>query len=34
MKNIKSWDISFWFAILSPVIGVLVGFLAVILIYR
>jgi hypothetical protein len=34
MKNVKTWDIAFWFAVLSPVIGVLVGFLAVSLIYR
>jgi hypothetical protein len=29
-----SWDVSFWFAVLSPVLGILVGFLALLLIYR
>jgi hypothetical protein len=24
----SGWDVSFWFAVLSPVIGVLVGLLA------
>lgn len=30
----SGWDAGFWFAVLSPVIGVLVGFLALALIYR
>jgi hypothetical protein len=30
----SSWDIAFWFAVLSPVIGVLVGLLAPFLIYH
>jgi hypothetical protein len=28
------WDASFWFAVLSPVFGLLAGFLAVFLIYH
>jgi hypothetical protein len=28
------WDVSFWFAVLSPVLGVLTGFLALFLFYR
>ena len=28
------WDFSFWFAILSPVLGILAGFLALFLFYR
>ena len=28
------WDFSFWFAILSPVLGILTGFLALFLFYR
>jgi len=28
------WDIAFWFAVLSPIIGVLLGFLAPFLIYH
>jgi hypothetical protein len=29
----SDWDISFWFAVLSPVFGILAGFLAAFLIY-
>jgi hypothetical protein len=29
-----SWDIAFWFAVLSPALGVLVGFLALFLLVR
>jgi hypothetical protein len=28
------WDFSFWFAVLSPVLGILVGFLALLLFYH
>ena len=28
------WDIPFWFAVLSPVLGILAGFLALFLFYR
>jgi len=28
------WNIAFWFAVLSPVVGVLVGFLALLLLVR
>lgn len=28
------WDVAFWFAVLSPVLGVLAGFLALFLFYR
>ena len=28
------WDASFWFAVLSPVLGIVVGFLALLLFYR
>jgi hypothetical protein len=28
------WDISFWFAVLSPVLGILIGFVALFLFYR
>ena len=28
------WDFSFWFAVLSPVLGIVVGFLALLLLYR
>jgi len=34
MKNMKTWDISFWFAILSPIIGVLTAFLALELVFH
>jgi hypothetical protein len=27
-------DISFWFAVLSPLLGILTGFLALVLFYR
>ena len=30
----SDWDISFWFAVLSPVFGILAGLLAVFLIYN
>jgi hypothetical protein len=30
----SGWDVPFWFAILSPVLGILVGFLAVFLFYH
>ncbi len=29
-----AWDVSFWFAVLSPVFGILAGFLAAFLIYH
>jgi hypothetical protein len=32
--NDSGWDVSFWFAILSPVLGILVGFLALFLFYH
>jgi hypothetical protein len=28
------WDVSFWFAVLSPVLGVVLGFLVLALFYR
>ncbi len=28
------WDVSFWFAVLSPVLGILAGFLALLLFYH
>jgi hypothetical protein len=28
------WDVSFWFAVLSPALGVLVGFIALLLFYH
>jgi len=28
------WDIAFWFAVLSPVLGILAGFLALFVFYR
>ena len=28
------WDVSFWFAVLSPVLGILVGLLALLLFYH
>jgi hypothetical protein len=41
MKKTKSnavtnsgWDISFWFAVFSPALGILVGFLALLLFYH
>jgi hypothetical protein len=30
----SSWDIPFWFAVLSPVLGILVGFLGLLLFYH
>ena len=30
----SEWDVSFWFAVLSPVLGILVGFLALFLFYH
>ena len=30
----SSWDIPFWFAVFSPALGVLVGFLALLLFYH
>jgi len=28
------WDVSLWFAVLSPVLGILTGFLALLLFYH
>jgi hypothetical protein len=28
------WDIPFWFAVLSPVLGIVVGFLGLLLFYH
>jgi hypothetical protein len=28
------WDVAFWFAVLSPVLGILAGFLALFLVYH
>jgi hypothetical protein len=28
------WDFAFWFAVLSPVLGILTGFVALFLFYR
>jgi len=30
----SSWDVPFWFAVLSPVLGIVGGFLALVLFYR
>jgi hypothetical protein len=30
----SGWDPAFWFAVFSPVLGVLVGFLALLLFYH
>jgi len=30
----KDWDISFWFAVSSPLLGVLLGLLALMILYR
>jgi hypothetical protein len=30
----SDWNVSFWFAVLSPVLGILVGFLALFLFYH
>jgi len=32
--NDSGWDVAFWFAVLSPIIGVLAGFLALFVFYR
>jgi hypothetical protein len=34
MIKAQTIDVSFWFAVLSPLIGVLTGFLALVLFYR
>jgi RsiW-degrading membrane proteinase PrsW (M82 family) len=28
------WNVPFWFAVLSPVLGILIGFLALLLFYH
>jgi hypothetical protein len=30
----SGWNVSFWVAVLSPVLGILVGFLALLLFYH
>jgi len=30
----SSWDIPFWFAVFSPVLGILIGFLALLFFYH
>jgi RsiW-degrading membrane proteinase PrsW (M82 family) len=30
----SGWNVSFWLAVLSPVLGMVIGFLAVLLLYR
>ena len=30
----SDWNVSLWFAVLSPVLGILTGFLAVVLFYH
>ena len=30
----SGWDVSFWLAVLSPVLGILVGFLTLLLLYQ
>ena len=30
----SGWDLAFWFAVLSPVLGILVGFLVLRLLYH
>jgi hypothetical protein len=30
----SGWDIPFWFAVLSPVLGILMGFLALLFFYH
>jgi len=30
----SDWTLQFWFAVLSPVLGILAGFLAVVLFYH
>jgi ABC-type Mn2+/Zn2+ transport system permease subunit len=32
--NVMDWDFSFWFALLSPLIGILLGFLGAFLLLR
>jgi ABC-type Mn2+/Zn2+ transport system permease subunit len=34
MADIAQWDFSRWFVVLSPLIGVLLGFLGVFLVYH
>jgi len=33
-KMALNWDVSFWFAVVSPVLGILVGLLTLLLIYH
>jgi hypothetical protein len=33
VPNNAGWDLSFWFAVLSPALGMLIGFLVLLLIY-
>ena len=33
-ESITEWDFSLWFALLSPVIGILLGILGVFLLYH
>jgi hypothetical protein len=30
----SGWDVSFWFAVLSPVLGILFGYLSLLLFYH
>jgi hypothetical protein len=30
----SDWNVSLWFAVLSPVLGILIGFLALLLFYH
>jgi hypothetical protein len=30
----SSWNVSFWFAVLSPLLGAMAGFLTLLLLYR
>ena len=30
----SGWDVAFWFAVLSPVLGILVGFLSLLFFYH
>ena len=32
--NGTGWDVAFWFAVLSPVLGILAGFLALLFFYH
>jgi hypothetical protein len=32
--SVSDWDVSFWFAVLSPVLGILFGYLALLLFYH